>query len=829
MIEMKSLDENLYEAMDQALGYYLLLKKDKEPRFILACDFQNWYLRDKKDNIDYFFKLSELVDNIGLFGFMINRPKVVKADPVNAKASIMLGEIFDLLKESGYPSHQAEYFLTRLVFCLFADDTGIFAEKGKFQNYIKEHTSEDGSDLGQHLAHLFTVLNMHRDARSKTLNSKINSFPYINGALFEKPIEFPNFDANMRVLLIEAGEYDWSKVSPVIFGTMFQTVMDPDARREMGAHYTSEENILKVIRPLFLDDLNKEFDEIDKKMDDSWKERFLNFQNKLSHLKFLDPACGSGNFLVVAYREIRRLEHRVIMKIYGYDGQRNDTDELSKVNVDQFFGIEIIEFSSRIAETSLWMMDHLMNIELSQRYGLAFRRIPIKKKPSIVCKDALEFDWNELLPNVQCSYVFGNPPFGGIRELTKYQNSQLVRIADLEKRRGMLDYVSAWFIQSAKYITDKTLISFVATNSITQGIQVEQLWSVLQKEGLEIIFAYKAFKWTSDARNKANVTVVIIGMAKKYDGKKYLFKHKQGSLIKENVTVITPYLNSSIKEATIVKKTPNPINNLPKLRKGMAITDGDNYTFTEDEKNQFLIKEPEAESYFREFVTAKGLLHDEKRWILLVYLIKAEKLKKMTETRKLIKAVEKFRLSSKKPETRKLAKFPTKFERPIVPSKEFLVIPVVSSEKREYIPLGFLKPPLISSAATIICEGADVSLFALLSSKIHMVWLKSIGGKLETRLRYSNIVYNTFPVPANHGNLKALGDEILKIREKLKPATLADLYDPITMPIDLKKAHDKLDKAVEKLYRDKPFQSDQERLEFLLEKYQKMASKQTTL
>ena len=323
MVEMKSLGESLDGAMVQALQYYINLKKDEEPRYILVCDFQNWYLRDKKENTDHFFKLSELVDNIGLFGFMTNRPKVIQSDPVNIKASEILGKIFDALKESGYPHHQVEYFLTRLVFCLFADDTGIFGDYGKFQTYLKESTKEDGSDLGHYLAYLFGVLNQERDKRSKTMDPKTRSFPYINGALFEKPIEFPDFDSKMRELLIDAGNYDWGKVSPAIFGNMFQTVMDQNARREMGAHYTSEENILKVIRPLFLDDLNKEFDELSKVMDDSRKDRFREFQNKLTNLKFLDPACGSGNFLVIAYREIRRLEHRVIIEIYGYDGKKN--------------------------------------------------------------------------------------------------------------------------------------------------------------------------------------------------------------------------------------------------------------------------------------------------------------------------------------------------------------------------------------------------------------------------------------------------------------------------------------------------------------------------
>ena len=828
---MKSFGENLDKAMDQALDYYLQLKKDQEPRYILVCDFQSWYLRDKKENTDHFFLLSELVENIGLFGFMTNRPKLIRADPVNLHASEILGKIFDMLKISGYGTHHAEYFLTRLVFCLFADDTGIFGDNGKFQSYIKNSTNEDGSDLGRYLAYLFGVLNQDRGSRSKTMDPKTRSFPYINGALFEKPIKFPDFNAKMRELLIEAGNYDWSKVSPAIFGNMFQTVMDQDARREMGAHYTSEENILKVIRPLFLDKLNEEYDEINKIAGDSKKDEFKKFQKRLSKLKFLDPACGSGNFLVVAYREMRRLEHRIIMKIYGYEGKRADTDLLSKVDVDQFYGIEIIEFSSRITETSLWMMDHIMNVELSNRYGYRFRRIPIKKKPTIAHRDALEFDWNDLLPSTECDYVFGNPPFGGIREITKEQNKQLSRIAELENSTGMLDYVTAWFIKSAEYISTKTPFCFVATNSITQGIQVKKFSDILlRKHKLEIIFAYKSFKWNSEAKKTAKVIVVIIGFSKQHNKTKYLFEEEDGMLKSNIVKNITPYLTSSENPITVIEKVSKPINGLPNiLIKGMAITDDNNYVFDEDKKNDYLNSEPNISSYLRPYYTARGLLHNEKLWVLLVYEIPLHELVKMPRIKELIKNVEKFRKNSKKKETRLLGDFPKKFERPVVPKEKFLIIPVVSSEKRLYLPIGFGTPPEIASAATIIGDNVQLELFSLLISRMHALWLEQVGGRLNSRFRYSNIVYNTFPAPKNYSDLKKYGQNILDIREKHSNSTLANMYDPLIMPDELLKAHKSLDKAVEKLYRDKPFKSDEERLEFLLEEYQKMTSKQTTL
>lgn len=829
LVEMKSLHENLDEAMDQALNYYKKLKMDELPRYILACDFQNWYLRDKKDNTDYFFTLSELADNLGLFGFITGRSKVIPADPVNIKSAEMLGKIFDSLKASKYASHHVEYFLTRLVFCLFADDTGIFGDYGKFQTYLKEQTAEDGSDLGRYLMHLFQILNQHQNDRSKFLDPKTRSFPYINGALFEKPIDFPSFNSKMRQLLIDAGSYDWSKVSPAIFGNMFQTVMDQDARREMGAHYTSEENILKVIKPLFLDKLNEEFEKIDEILDDSKKDRFIQFQEKLSNLKFLDPACGSGNFLVISYREIRRIEHRVIMKIHGSGKKRTDTDELSKVNVNQFYGIELIEFSVRIAETALWMMDHLMNIELSKRYGFSFRRIPIKKQPHIKWRDALEFDWNELLPSSKCSYILGNPPFYGANKCTVNQKEQTKRIADIGETGGTLDYVCNWFLKAAQYTNNVINIGFVSTNSITQGAQVNHLWNILfDKYNLKINFAYKEFKWKSEARNKAIVRVVIIGLSKNNEEKKRLFHYIDEKIIEKNPIHISPYLIGSDHQLPLVKNTSKSLNGFTKVIKGSQPRDNGHYIFTDDEKMKFLAKEPNAEFLFRPFVNAKEFLNNNSRWILKLFDSKPHELMNLPEIKKCIASVKLFRSNSTSKETRELD--PKSYYSNVVPVDPFLVIPRVSSERREYIPLGYLKPPIIPSDATMIVENASLELFGLLTSKMHMIWVRLVGGKLETRLRYSvGMVYNTFPIPkSNYAGLKPYAEKILKIRTNYPDSTLVDLYDPILMPSDLKKAHLNLDRAVEKLYRDKPFKTDNERLVFLLEEYEKIRRDQNS-
>ena len=838
LVEHKTLNsEDLNTTMKrQSLRYYSNLESNVQPRYLIACDFQNWFLLDKYDNSKYWFKLSELVDNLGLFGFMTDRPKTVQVHPVNIEASTMMGQIFDKLQESNYGSGQASYFLTRLVFCLFADHTGIFGDRSKFQAYLKKYTSENGSDMWSTIEYLFKIFNQHKDKRDKTITPILNSFPYINGELFSKKIELPIFNKELRDLVLKAGNHDWSKVSPAIFGNMFQTVMDQEQRREQGAHYTSEENILKLIGPLFLDELENEFDSLDMVEDDTRKNRFIEFQNKLSNLKFLDPACGSGNFLIIAYREIRRLEHRTIHKIYKNDEKKLHVDKLSKIDVDQFHGIEKIEFSARIAEVSLWMMDHIMNLELSEKYGINMRRIPIKKKPNIVCCDALDFDWNELLPSSECNYVFGNPPFSGARQMLKEQKEQTVKITGSKN----LDYVTNWFVKAIEYIPTHThthththtdpQIAFVSTNSITQGEQVNLLFPQIFRNGFEISFAYKSFKWESESKGKAQVTVVIIGLVKNNKNKKRLFYNKNEKLIEKNPQTIAPHLRETCDKQIIVKQVSKPINNLPEIHMGSNPVDNGNYIFSDSEKDEFLKTEPNAEKWIIPYYSGADFLHNTSRHILALQTIKPHELKKLPQVMKRVKAVKKFRLENKSETTRRYAEKPTEFYQTHIPKKPFLAIPQVSSENRKYVPMAFMKLPTITSIQLYHIEDATIELFGLLESKMHMLWLSSFSGKLETRLRYSaNRVYNTFPVPQDYTLLRPFAQKILDIREKNAESTLVDLYNSIRMPSDLLKAHQSLDKAVEKLYRTKQFKTDDERLDFLLEEYQKMIGTQTTL
>jgi len=827
LIEQKSKGRDLKKAMEQADEYFLQLEEKLRPRHILACDFQTWHLVDRDEGIEYNFKLSELPEKIEYFNFMrgLTQEKIHDEDPVSIKASELMGKIYDNLKKSGYPKHEMEFLLTRLTYCLFADDTGIF-EPHILYKYIKNRTSEDGSDLGGKLIQLFQVLNKSTNLRQTNLDEDLAKFPYVNGSLFKDTISIPSFDSKMRDLLIEASDFDWSKVSPAIFGSLFQSVMNSEERRKGGSHYTSEENILKVIRPLFLDDLITEFEIIKNRKDNHRTGELKRFQTKLSSLKFLDPACGAGNFLIIAYREIRRLELRVIEEIHDKKKQLLDVSILSKVDVNQFYGIEINEFSARIAETALWMMDHIMNNELSIDYGLVYARIPLKNHPNIINSDALDLDWNEIIPSHECSYILGNPPFAGSNSIKDDgRGEQIKQIASIGDSGGNLDYVCGWFLKSAEYVDKKSSIGFVSTNSITQGQQPRYLFDLLfEKYNLKIDFAHQAFKWESEAPGKANVIVVIVGFSKIGKHPKRLFFYNDDKeILEKNPKFISPYLIGSDKQLPVVRMSSQILNNLPQIIKGSQPRTK-LLIFTTEEKHEFLKREPEAKKLFRPYVNATEFLRSTHRWILNFQNIEPRELNKLNEIKKILEEIRKVRNKSSSFETREL--HPTEYYATVIPTSPFLLVPATTSARREYIPLGYLEPPMIPSNATMIIENADLELFGLLISKMHMIWVRIVGGRLKTDLRYSvKIVYNTFPVPTKgYSSLKKFAEKIIEVRKNHPESTLVDLYDPNSMLPDLKKAHTNLDREVEKLYRTKPFESDNERAEFLLSMYFKMIS-----
>ena len=617
LVEQKSAGRNLTKAKQQAFDYFPGLKENELPRYILACDFQTFHLHDLDEGEDWAFGLQELPEKLKLFSFIDGgiQHKFKDEDPVNIDASALMGELHDELKAAGYEGHDLERFLVRLVFCLFADDTGIF-DRGILTDYIATRTNEDGSDLGPKLAKLFEVLNTHEDKRQKNLDEELASFPYVNGDLFADRLSLPDFNSAMRIKLLEACHFDWSKVSPAIFGSLFQSVMDKKKRRAIGAHYTNEQNILKVIGPLFLDDLKAELAKLKARKDNGRTTALKGFQEKLSKITCFDPACGCGNFLVISYRELRLLETEVIL-----DLSANNKDlfagSFSQVDVDQFYGIEIEEFPARIAETALWMMDHIMNMRLSEALGEYLPRIPLKAKPIIKHADALEIDWASVLPPEKCSYVFGNPPFVGKHLMSPEQSSAVGYVFNNLKGVGNLDFVTAWFLLSARYIQNSRIeCALVSTNSISQGEQVALIWRELFKLGIIINFAHRTFEWGSEAKGKAHVHCVIVGFGLVERQKKTIFEYPKidDNPVANDVKRINPYLIEAGNILVSTKDSP-PEGILPAAY-GSKPVDNGNLLFTTEEKIDFVRLEPKSREFFKPIVSGDEFINGEERWAL---------------------------------------------------------------------------------------------------------------------------------------------------------------------------------------------------------------------
>ena len=841
IVEQKSAGRDLAKAYEQAGGYFDALPEHDRPRYILVSDFQTFELHDLDERRMVPFPLANLPAHVEAFGFIlgVQRRAFRDQDPANIKAAELVGRLHDQLDAVGYRGHDLEQFLVRIVFCLFADDTGIFEPRDIFLDFIETRTGEDGADLGARLAQLFQVLDTPEADRLTSLDEDLARFPYVNGALFEGPLRIPAFDAAMRTALLDACRFDWSIISPAIFGALFQSVMEPAERRAKGAHYTTEKNILKVIEPLFMDDLRAEFGRLKSRKDGRRRPALLAFQEKLGQIRFFDPACGCGNFLIIAYRELRTLEIEVLKELHPESplGWQTDawTSDMSRVDVDQFYGIEIGEFPARIAETALWMMDHIMNNRLSLAFGQAYARIPLQTSPHIVHGDALEIDWSDLLPPEQCSFVLGNPPFVGAKFQTAEQRAQVRRIAALGKTGGTLDYVTAWFITAGKYVkTSLARIGFVATNSVTQGEQVAQLWPLLfNRCELEIAFAHRTFAWGSDARGKAHVHVVILGLDRREAARaeKRLFSYPDiiGEPEETTHSALSPYLFGAGGLADphlTVRQEGRPINGMARLISGTQPIDNGHYIFTPEQRAAFLETDPGAEPFLRPYVGALEYLQSGKRWILALQEASPNTLRELPLIRERMAAVRRFRLQSKRKSTLAIANFPTKYNVEVIPSSPFLVVPEVSSERREYVPIGWLEPPTIPSNLVRILQNATLADFALLTSAVHMSWLRHIGGRLKSDYRYSiGLVYNPFPVPpedADFSKLEPLAQAVLDARAAHPDATLADLYDPDLMPPDSRRAHQALDRAVDRLYRKSGFASEHERVEHLFMLYEMM-------
>ena len=840
IVEQKSAGRDLERAYGQAGEYFDALPERERPRYILVSDFQTFELHDLDEQDEVAFPLSDLPRHVDKFGFIlgVERRTFRDQDPANIEAAELVGRLHEALEAAGYRGHNLERFLVRIVFCLFADDTGIFEPRDMFLDLIETRTREDGSDTGSRLAELFQVLDTPEAARQTTLDEDLARFPYVDGDLFNGALRIPSFNSAMRGALLDACHFDWSNISPAIFGALFQSVMAPEERRAQGAHYTTEKNILKVIGPLFLDDLRAKFNRLRARKDKRRRGELTAFQKRLGGMKFFDPACGCGNFLIIAYRELRELEIDLIRELRrgrGDEAQRMlDATDLSQITVDQFYGIEIGEFPVRIAETALWMMDHIMNNRLSLAFGRSYVRIPLEGSPHILNADALETDWTDLLPPEDCSYVFGNPPFVGAKYQTAEQRAQVRRIAALGRTGGTLDYVTAWFIRAGEYVRSPTRIGFVATNSITQGEQVAQLWPLLfTRANLEIAFAHRTFAWGSDARGKAHVHVVIIGLddlkTARVDKRLFSYPDIKGEPEETLHAALSPYLFDAGGLADphlTVREESRPINGMRKLIIGSNPIDGGHYIFTADERSALLAVEPDAESFLRPFIGAREYLQGGERWILALHDAPPATLSRLSHVKERIAAVRKYRECRESKPTQELAKTPTLYHVNVLPTAPFLVVPEVSSERREYVPIGWLEPPVIPSNLVRVLENATLADFALLTSAMHMAWLRHVGGRLESRYRYSiGLVYNTFPTPpagANLSKLEPLAQAVLDARAAHPDATLSDLYDPDLMPPNLRRAHQSLDRAVDRLYRSKRFSSEHDRVEYLFMLYEKM-------
>lgn len=824
LVEMKSRGKNLDKAYQQAIDYTHGLKQHELPKYILVSDFENFRLYDLEDAVHIEFKLNELVNNVHHFGYILGYQKKIykEEDPANIKAAELMGKLHDRLEEIGYVGHPLEVYLVRILFCLFAEDTTIFV-KQQFQEYIEQRTNEDGSDLAAKLQELFQVLNTPKENRFKNLDEQLAEFPYVNGKLFEEILPTASFDSKMRQALLNCCFIDWSKISPAIFGSMFQSVMNPKERRNLGAHYTSETNILKLIKPLFLDELWQEFESIKDN-----KNKLSEFHKKLSTLRFLDPACGCGNFLVITYRELRLLEFEVL-KTLNKSGQTfTDISQILWINVDQFNGIEYEEFPARIAEVAMWLIDHQMNMLVSSAFGRYFIRLPLKKSANIVHADALETDWNSVVSKNDISFIIGNPPFIGSKIMKKKQREQIVKEFDNTDGSGVLDYVTGWYIKAAKYIQNtKIKVAFVSTNSIVQGEQTSILWEpMVNKYSVKIHFAHRTFKWSNEAKGNAAVYCVIVGFANYDIANKSIFDYEdiKGEAHELKVKNINPYLIDA--KDILISKRSTPLCNVPKMSFGNMPLDGGNLILSDEEKNNFIIKEPKAEKYILPLISAYEFLNGKKRWCLWLVDVEPNELKQMPSVLKRAELVKQFRLDSVAPSTQKFATTPTLFRDRNRP-ETFIVVPRVSSENRPYIPFGFYdKNSIVSDTCMSIPNGNQYH-FGVLMSKMHMAWVKSVCGRLESRYRYSkDIVYNNYPWPENPNEKQVQAivkatQKVLDARLEFPNSSLADLYDSLTMPPVLIKAHNELDKAVDLAYRPQAFTSESNRMVFLFELYEK--------
>ena len=836
IIEFKSLGKNLKNARQQAEAYRWSCPVHEQPRYILLCDFQNFVLCDLKQDTEHFCTLADLPKHADWFRFLIEdeRPVIKEETEADRKATELMARLHEALLRSNFKGRDLEVFLTRLLFCLFADDTEIFGDNSMFLRLL-EDTRADGKDTGAQLTELFEVLNTPVEERSHHLDDALQAFCYVNGKLFAERTRIPSFDADLRNLLLDCARYDWKTISPAIFGSMFQGVLDqhqPDlsrqaSRRELGAHYTSERNILRAINPLFMDDLRKELQQAATN-----RAKLTALYDRLPTIRVLDPACGCGNFLVVAYRELRLLEMDVIERLFSKGGQSKglfDISTLARVSVNQFYGIEIDASAAHIAQVAMWITDHQMNQLAALRFGTTRPSVPLVDSPYISQANALRTDWSMVLAPEMCSFIVGNPPFLWKKEQSKTQKEDLSELTKNIKGAGVLDYVAGWYLKAVDYMQRNSAIStaFVSTNSITQGEQVGLLWGHLLSKQVHIRFAHRTFKWSNEGKGVAAVHCIIVGIGLTPTNRCRIFDYEgdeTGNGVEKFVSRINPYLMDA--PDVLLLRRSQPLTSQPKMIEGITPLDNGILAFTEEEKQEFLRVEPTAKEWFKPWLTGNDFINGKANYCLWLTGISPVALRKMPYVMEKVSEVKKFRENSKS--SQKFASTPWQFRETSIPSR-YIFIPKTSSEKRKFFPVGFVEDVIATNSALYL-ENGTLYHFGMLCSTMHNAWLRTVGGRLENRYRYSaNVVYNNYPWPQSitenqYKEIELSAEKLIGVRSSFPNATFADLYDPLAMPVELIKAHAALDKAVDNAYGYKGGKEDASRVAFLFALYQQLAA-----
>jgi hypothetical protein len=788
-------------------------------RFVIVTDYTTLLAIDTVTNDQLDIALTDLPKYYDFFLPWAGMEKATHAaeNPADVKAAEKMAKLFDEIKKDNPETspefiHGLNIFFSRLLFCYFAEDTNIF-EDAQFSHAVESHTRADGSDLDAYLNRLFAVLNTPADKRGD-LPQYLLAFPYVNGGLFREEMPCPKFTAKSRQLLIESGDSNnWSAINPDIFGSMFQAVISPEHRGGLGAHYTSVPNIMKVIEPLFLNDLKEALEEASGN-----EKKLKELLQRMARIKLFDPACGSGNFLIIAYKELRRLEMQVLKELGGF--------AFTGIQLHNFYGIELDDFAHEIAKLSLWLAEHQMNVEFYREFGRTSPTLPLQEAGNIVCGNACRLDWEAVCPKMEGDeiYIMGNPPYVGSRNQNSDQKSDMLFVFKNDYKS--LDYISCWFIKAANYIRDvNSKFSFVSTNSICQGEQVALLWPKILAGNLEIFFAHTSFKWANNAKDKAGVFVVIIGM-RNYSGEvKKIFWGSNYSVVKN----INPFLTEG--NTIYIERRSTPISHLPLCSFGSMPNDGGNLLLNRIEYEELLGSFPFLSKFIRKYVGADNFLNGGERWCFIFNDKDLDHIRSIPSISERLQKIAEIRIRSTEKSTRLLADFPHKFYFFAHKETDSIIIPSTTSERREYVPIGFLTSESVisNSAQAIYC--AEAFHFAILTSKTHNNWIKAVSGKLKTDYRYSSsLVYNNFPFPPiseqRREELTQCTFRILEEREKHPEKTLAELYDPDKMPAGLREAHRLNDEAVERCYRSTPFTGDEERLEYLFKLYEKMIAEE---